>query len=101
MLEAAGEVQGPMRETGSVERKGERTHPVTVIGLKSRPDPARYWPVMVPIIDHSFRMFFSILCFIHKSNRNPPRLADKPQSSDVLIGLESRVQTWYQLVKPG
>lgn len=36
MLEAAGEVQGRARETGSGGRKGERTRPVRVAGLKTR-----------------------------------------------------------------
>lgn len=36
MLEAAGEVQGRAREIGG--RKGERTHPVRVVGLKDQAD---------------------------------------------------------------
>lgn len=72
MLEAAGEVQGRAREAGSGGKKGERTHPVRVVGLKTRQilvcqilasHGSNYSP-QIPNV-------FSIFCFIHKSNPDP------------------------------
>lgn len=70
MLEAAGEVQGRERETGVGDGGGGggggRTHPVRVVGLKTR-------QILVCQILASYGsnyrpwIVFSIFCFLQKS----------------------------------